>query len=179
MDERAAPQGISAPTLAPGHRSARTLPASHTPYRSALVGAETQQRPAWRRAVRRHRAFGRRGGPLPRRPTDKVNRCDRNKQLTWQRQQEVLYAHRDELASQIRGAATASAAIAMLDLLPRPPRSTPVKEFRGRLRRSRRRRPQHHRQRKLPPRLGHPLYKDRSFWQLVAPRNASKPPSCR
>jgi hypothetical protein len=43
----------------------------------------------------------------------------RSQQAAWQRQQEILDAQRDELASKIRDAATASAAIDMLDVLPR------------------------------------------------------------
>lgn len=57
-------------------------------------------------------------GPLPRRPADKVTRCDRNQQRTRQRQREVLDAQGDELASKIRRAATASSAIQMLGVLP-------------------------------------------------------------
>lgn len=56
--------------------------------------------------------------PSPPPPSDEVNRCDRNKLLTWQRQQEVLDAQRDDLASRIRDAVTASAAIQMLDVPP-------------------------------------------------------------
>jgi hypothetical protein len=41
-----------------------------------------------------------------------------SQQVAWLRQQEILDAQRDELASKIRDAATASAAIEMLDVLP-------------------------------------------------------------
>ncbi|BCW73450.1 hypothetical protein [Arthrobacter sp. NicSoilB8] len=55
------------------------------------------------------------------------NPCARNQQLTRERQGEVLDAQRDELPSEIRHAATASAAIQMLNV---PPQAATLSERR-------------------------------------------------